>query len=164
MGTSFLLDLLKLASHIRGRSQVRYYYSTVHRGKCMALWMSTRLDRGWLHCCHCMHLERRRPGWGTRFGATDADLHAGQIELGSAECHCYVGYDPRLVVSWSYLGRERHRGGLAVHCTSYFHVLIRRVTRLERRMIRTDVLLVPSFPVRLFANLVDSEPLGPLNH
>jgi len=43
---------------------------------------------------------------------------------------------------------------------SCLRVLIRRATGGERRMIRTDVLLVPSVTVRLFADLVDFEPLG----
>ena len=56
----------------------------------MALRVSTRLDRRRLGRCQ---FERDRLVGGARLGATDADLHAGWMELGSAERHGQVQDD-----------------------------------------------------------------------
>ena len=62
------------------------------------------------------------------------------------------GDDLGSLLELQYLGRERHRGGFAVHCVVYSHVDKGCDWRREENK-RTDVLLVPSTPVQLFSDL-----------
>ena len=73
-----------LATHIRGRGEVRHGPTgeNVRRTRCVHV----RIEDAWVVVVVCAWEGDGFIG-GALLGATDTDLRAGWIELGSAECH-----------------------------------------------------------------------------
>ena len=108
----------QLASHVRGRSQVRHGRTgeNVGRSGRKYVW----IEDARVGVIVCAWKVNSLVG-GARLRAADADLGARWIELGSAEGLGQVERDdfvPDQVVPWSHLRRKRHRDGCAVHCVS----------------------------------------------